>query len=300
MDNDDRQVGRVLTRREVLALLGTAGVTMLVGCGPSQSGSAAPTSAAGQAGAGGATAAPGLNAEAATAVATAAAQTQAGATAAAPASTAATTQSAGTAAGTTPACVVRPEQTLGPYFVDEKLNRSDVRSDPSDGTVKEGLPLQLTFHVSQVSSSGCAPLSGATVDIWHCDALGVYSDVSDPSFSTVGKKFLRGYQTTDANGTAQFTTIYPGWYQGRTVHIHFRVRTDATSGKSYDFTSQLYFDDAISDKVHAQAPYASKGQRTLKNTGDGIFRNGGDQLLLTLAETNQGYAATFDIGLQMA
>ncbi|MDF5733046.1 MAG: intradiol ring-cleavage dioxygenase [Rhizonema sp. PD38] len=200
---------------------------------------------------------------------------------------------------TLPTCVVSPQQTEGPYFVDEKLNRSDIRSDPTDGSVKEGIPLQLTLRVSQVSSNGCTPLANATVDIWHCDALGVYSDVEDPSFNTVGQKFLHGYQVTDADGTVEFTTNYPGWYEVRTVHMHFKVRTDATSGQSYEFTSQLYFDDSITDKVDTQEPYASIGQRTLKNDGDGIFSNGGDQLLLALTETSDGYAATFNIGLNM-
>jgi protocatechuate 3,4-dioxygenase beta subunit len=199
-----------------------------------------------------------------------------------------------------PACVVTPEQTEGPYFVDEKLNRSDIRSDPADGSVKDGVPLQLTLRVSQIGGSGCTPRAGAIVDIWHCDALGVYSDVTDPGFSTVGKKFLRGYQVTDANGTVQFTTIYPGWYPGRTVHIHFKVRTNASSAPSYQFTSQLYFDDSLTDQVHTQTPYASKGQRNLKNAGDGIFQNGGEQMLLKLTKTSLGYAATFDIGLQMS
>ena len=110
-----------------------------------------------------------------------------------------------------PSCVVRPQQTEGPYFIDEKLNRSDIRSDPSDGSVKQGVPLRLVLHVSQIYGSSCTALTGATVDIWHCDALGVYSDVTDRSFSTVGKKFLRGYQVTDANGIVEFVTIYPGW-----------------------------------------------------------------------------------------
>ncbi len=200
---------------------------------------------------------------------------------------------------TLPTCVVTPEQTEGPYFVDEKLNRSDIRSDPADGSVKDGLPFQLTLRVSQIGNTSCTPRAGAIVDIWHCDALGVYSDVTDPGFSTLGKKFLRGYQVTDANGTVQFTTIYPGWYQGRTVHIHFKVRTDTPSTQSYEFTSQLYFDDSITDQVHIQTPYANKGQRKLKNAGDGIFQDGGDQMLLKLTKTNLGYAATFDIGLQM-
>src|SRR5207253_10058042 len=156
-----------------------------------------------------------------------------------------------------PSCVVRPALTEGPYFVDEKLNRSDIRSDPSDGTVKPGAQLTLTVNVSRVSGASCLPLAGATVDVWHCDALGVYSDATDPGFNTKGKKFLRGYQTTDANGKVQFTTIYPGWYQGRAVHIHFKIRTSAT-GASKEFTSQWFFDETLTDQVHAQQPYAAK------------------------------------------
>ncbi len=253
MKNEDCQVGRILSRREALALFRAAGSAMLVVCIPRKSSFA-----------------------------------QAQSSVAVPAADPAML----------PACVVSPQQTEGPYFVDEKLNRSDIRSDPADGSVKEGVPLQLTLRVSARGSTGCTP-ADAFVDIWHCDALGVYSDVADPSFSTVGKKFRRGYQVTDADGTVQFTTIYPGWYQGRTVHMHFKVRTDGTSGQSYEFTSQLYFDDSITDLVHAQAPYADKGQRTLKNAGDGIFNGGGDQLLLALTETSSGYAASFNIGLQM-
>src|SRR5919109_727796 len=158
-------------------------------------------------------------------------------------------------------CVARPELTEGPYYVDEELNRSDIRSDPSTGTVKPGALLRLTVNVSQVTGSACAALAGAVVDVWHCDALGVYSDVSDPSFNTVGQKFLRGYQVTDANGVASFTTIYPGWYQGRTVHIHFKVRSPAGASSAYEFTSQLFFDDSLSDQVFTQSPYASKGTR---------------------------------------
>ena len=183
--------------------------------------------------------------------------------------------------------------------MDEKINRSDIRSDPSDGSVREGLPLQLAFRVSQISNS-CLPLVGAQVDVWHCDALGVYSDSRDRGFDTTGKKFLRGYQLTDENGFAQFTTIYPGWYQGRAVHIHFKIRTTTAQGKSYEFTSQLFFDDAITDQVHAQQPYAAKGKRTLMNNGDGIYRTGGSQLMLPLTKAGQGYAATFDVGLQIA
>jgi protocatechuate 3,4-dioxygenase beta subunit len=199
----------------------------------------------------------------------------------------------------TPACVVKPQQTEGPYFVDERLDRSDIRVDPADNSIKQGVPLRLVFQISQVSNNACTPLKDAIIDVWHCDAEGVYSDVQDRSFSTVGKKFLRGYQVTNANGMAEFVTIYPGWYPGRTVHIHFKIRTRSAAQPGYEFTSQLYFDDAITDRVHAQAPYAAKGQRTQKNDRDGIFGEGGEQLLLQLAKTAEGYEARFDIGLEL-
>lgn len=196
-------------------------------------------------------------------------------------------------------CVVRPELTEGPYFVDEMLNRSDIRGDPSDRSVKPGLPLQITFNVSTLAAAACTPLVGALVDVWHCDHLGVYSDVTDPGFSSVGKKFLRGYQITDGRGVAQFTTVYPGWYQGRAVHIHFKIRSAPSVRPGFEFTSQLFFDDALTDRVHAQQPYAAKGQRNVHNSRDGIYRRGGSQLMLPLTETNGGgYAGTFDVALQ--
>lgn len=198
-----------------------------------------------------------------------------------------------------PACVARPEQTEGPYFVDEKLDRSDIRTDPTTGAESPGLPLDLTFNVSRVAAGSCEPLAGAWVDVWQCDHLGVYSDARDASFNTVGKKFLRGYQVTGAAGQARFTTIYPGWYSGRAVHIHFKVRSAPSAGRGFDFTSQLYFDDAFTDKVHARPPYATKGQRNQRNSGDGIFRRGGSQLLVDVTETGGRGKASFDIGLQL-
>jgi protocatechuate 3,4-dioxygenase beta subunit len=137
------------------------------------------------------------------------------------------------------------------------------------------------------------------VDIWHCDALGVYSDVQDPGFNTTGQKFLRGYQVTDAHGEARFVTVYPGWYAGRTVHIHFKIRTVPLAQRRFEFTSQLYFDDVLTDRVHADPPYAVNGPRTVRNQHDGIFRRGGDQLMLAPTTAADGYAAAFAIGLQL-
>jgi protocatechuate 3,4-dioxygenase beta subunit len=252
--DDDKPVGRVLSRREILMLLGGAGAALIAGSAFTK-----------------------FDFDQATGTAVA---------------TEVATESA------LPSCVVRPALTEGPYFVDELLNRSDIRSDPTDGTVKDGVPLRLTFRVLKAESNACAPLEGAQVDIWHCDAVGVYSDVQDRSFNTKGKKFLRGYQVTDSSGTAEFMTIYPGWYSGRAVHIHFKIRTDPASQTGYEFTSQLFFDDKLSDEVETLKPYATKGKvRDTRNSDDGIYQNGGDQSLLTLKKEGNGYAATFDIAL---
>jgi len=201
-----------------------------------------------------------------------------------------------------PACVVRPAQTEGPYFIDEKLNRADIRTDPSNNSVKEGLPLRLKINVARVDDRGsCSPLRGAFVDIWQCDALGVYSDVKDLGgrFDTRGQKFLRGYQVTDNSGSVELVTIYPGWYPGRTVHIHFKIRLFEGSQRGREFTSQLYFDDSFTDQIYAKAPYNAKGGRRMKNDGDSIFRqqNSGEKLILDVTRDRQGCFGRFDIGL---
>ena len=243
VDNDDRQVGRLLTRREALTALGAAGALVLLRC---SSGSSSPSNDPLPA-----------------------------------------------------ACVVRPQQTAGPYYVDAALNRSDIRSDPATGAVSPGVPLDLTFHVSRVADAACAPLAGALVDVWHCDHRGVYSDVVDPGFDTVGQKFLRGYQVTDDDGVARFTTVFPGWYQGRTVHVHFKIRSEPEADPGFEFTSQLYFDDELTDQIHALDPYAEKGRRTRRNAGDGIYARGGSQLTLDTTRQGDGLAATFEIALQL-
>jgi protocatechuate 3,4-dioxygenase beta subunit len=104
---------------------------------------------------------------------------------------------------------------------------------------------------------------------------------------------------TGAKGEVEFQTIYPGWYRGRTVHIHYMIRTDPKSETGHEFTSQLYFDEAVTDQVHAQAPYAQKGQRDTTNDSDGIFRRGGNQLMLQLTGDAQAYVGTYKVGFLM-
>ena len=242
MDNDDAMRGTLLSRREILAIMGAGSAALLIG-GP----------------------VPGL---------------------------------ADSRTRRIPDCVVRPELTEGPYFVDEKLDRSDIRTDPSDGAVSAGALLALTFKVSRLTSS-CTPLSGAIVDLWQCDSEGVYSDVKDPLFDTVGRKFLRGYQVTDADGVARFVTVYPGWYPSRTVHLHFKVRSPVSATSAQEFTSQLFFDDAFTDRVFTRPPYAARGTRKVLNANDRIYqRGGGSQLELAVKEAGEGYAANFEIALK--
>lgn len=199
-------------------------------------------------------------------------------------------------------CLVSPEQTEGPYFVDEKLNRVDMRQDPTDNSVKPGVPLRLVLSVYQIANNACNPLPGATVDIWHCDALGGYSDVKDSPGGfgdTRGKKFLRAYQLTDGGGKVEFQTIYPGWYRGRTVHIHYKIRTHPTSEVGHEFTSQLFFEEAVTDQIHSREPYAQKGRRDTTNESDGIYRRGGTDLMLQLTKDAQGYVGTYKVGFLM-
>src|SRR5262249_54783384 len=151
-----------------------------------------------------------------------------------------------TAEAASGSCVMTVAKTVGPYFVDEKLNRSDVRSNTSDGAVQAGIPLTLKLQVFDADND-CAPVSGATVDIWHANAAGLYSDES--ANGTSGQNWLRGYQTTDSGGAVTFTTIYPGWYTGRTVHIHFKVRVYNGATETLEFTSQLFFTDDMNKQV---------------------------------------------------
>jgi protocatechuate 3,4-dioxygenase beta subunit len=170
--------------------------------------------------------------------------------AAPPAGTTATTT---TAATTSPDCVLTPELTEGPYYLDLDLMRRDI----TEG--RPGLPLDLAVKV--VDAESCEPIQDAVVDVWHCDAEGVYSGVQGDDGT-----FLRGVQVCDASGTASFRTIFPGWYTGRAVHIHLKV---IQGGQTW--TGQLFFDDATLDRIYALDPYSSRGPADTTNSADGIF-----------------------------
>jgi protocatechuate 3,4-dioxygenase beta subunit len=266
-DGDDTPVGRLLSRRDAVRLLALGGAAAAVGCNGSGNSAESERIAS-----------------------------------------SVTDSAGGNVMGPVPKCVAKPELTAGPYFLDQQLNRSDIRLEPSTNVVKEGAVLQLALRVQQIANGKCTPLSGAMVDIWHCDAAGTYSGVNDNmiGFNTVGQKFLRGFQVTDKNGIARFTTIYPGWYPGRTPHIHFKVRTPASAvaanqkNSIYEFTSQLFFDDSLSDQVFASAPYSTKGVRDRRNSDDGIYREAGDTLMLDVTRGTVGYDASFELALDLS
>jgi protocatechuate 3,4-dioxygenase beta subunit len=181
-------------------------------------------------------------------------------------------------------CVLAPEQTEGPYY----LEGDKVRRNITEG--KPGMPLTLNLKV--VDASTCKAIKGATVDIWHCDAGGVYSGVQQ----AVGRTFMRGIQKTNAQGIATFQTVYPGWYQGRTVHIHIKVHLAG----NVVHTGQLYFPDAVTDAVYKRAPYSNRPGRDTRNTADNIYRNGGKRSSLSLRKPTKGagYVGAITMGVQ--
>ena len=199
-----------------------------------------------------------------------------------------------------------PQQIEGPYFVDQMPNRSDIRSDTSDGSIKDGIPLHLIFHVYDVDNGQCVPLSGAKVDIWHTDSQGIYSAVNE--MGTLGKNFLRGYQVTGSNGTVEFSTIYPGWYEGRTIHIHDKVRMFNGSKTNLEWTSQLYFNNSMNQLIHKQSPYSNHGPPQTANEQDVVYssgsvdglvdRNSGEHLIMNLTKHGSGYVGETNIVLK--
>jgi protocatechuate 3,4-dioxygenase beta subunit len=180
-------------------------------------------------------------------------------------------------------CVLTPEQTEGPYYIANEA----VRRNITEG--RPGTPLLL--RASVVNASTCRAIRGAAVDIWHADATGVYSGFGQGAAS---RTFMRGIQRTNAKGLALFRTVYPGWYQGRTVHIHVKVHL----GGNVVHTGQLYFPDGVTDAVYRKTPYSNRPNRDVRNSGDAIFRNGGSKSLLAVRKNNSGvYVATITMGV---
>jgi protocatechuate 3,4-dioxygenase beta subunit len=179
-------------------------------------------------------------------------------------------------------CVLTPELTEGPYYIAGEKLRRDVREGHA-GTL-------LTLRLTVLNASNCRPIKGAAVDIWHADAAGNYSGFGAGAGS---RTFLRGIQKTDKNGLAVFTTIYPGWYQGRAVHIHVKVHV----GGSVVHTGQLFFPDALTQAVYKASPYAARGNPDVLNGSDSIYVNGGKRGMLALKKQGAGYVGSIAMGV---
>jgi hypothetical protein len=179
------------------------------------------------------------------------------------------------------ACTLYPEQTAGPFYLD----LDQLRTDITEG--KAGAPLRV---VVQVQSEACAPLKDLAVDLWHCDAEGLYSGFQGQlgNIDTTGQTFLRGTQVTAADGVAQFDSIYPGWYPGRTTHIHFKVHTSSIT----EATSQLYFPEDVTSEIYGMAPYDTRGQKDTPNDLDGVTGGALPPLAMMSGDATAGYVAT--------
>lgn len=198
-------------------------------------------------------------------------------------------------------CALAPELSPGPTWRDARLNRSDLRWDShpvGQPEPRPGVPLLIDLRVLAPADEGCRPRSGAQVDLWHCDAGGLYSDL--PGSGTGGQDFLRGYQVTDADGAVRFTTIYPGWYPGRTVHIHVEVRLFDPFGEvTTEVSTQLFFDDAVTDAVLATAPYSDRGPRDTRNATDPLRSQQGALQLALAGSPTSGYRGVVALGVRI-
>jgi protocatechuate 3,4-dioxygenase beta subunit len=177
-------------------------------------------------------------------------------------------------------CVLTPELTEGPYY----LPNEAVRRNITEG--RPGTPL--TLHLTVLDASTCKPVKNAAVDIWHADALGTYSGVQGNTGT-----FMRGAQRTNAGGVATFDTVYPGWYQGRAVHIHVKVHI----GGDVVHTGQIFFPDTLTDAVYTKAPYDTRGARGTRNPNDSIYRNGGSRSLMKPVKAGSDYVGWIAMGV---
>ena len=201
-------------------------------------------------------------------------------------STAATASSTASTATPVVSCVLTPEVTQGPYYLD--LNK--LRSDITEGKPGTSLAIKITV----VDATSCTPIKDAAVDIWHCDASGVYSGYSQEG--TAGQTYLRGTQVTNSDGVVDFQTIYPGWYRGRAVHIHMKVHV----GGADVHTGQLFFDPALNSTVYQAAAYSAKGATPdTTNSADSIYQQAGaTSAVLNLTPSNSGYAGAIVVGVK--
>jgi protocatechuate 3,4-dioxygenase beta subunit len=196
---------------------------------------------------------------------------------------------AGDAAAAATGCVLSPEVTEGPYWIDTTLTRRDITED------RPGLALELVLTVQDAKT--CEPIKGADVEIWHCDAGGVYSGFENQSQGgppggaqgpTDSERYLRGHQVANAAGRVRFETIYPGWYRGRTPHIHLKVHV----GGDVVHTGQLFFSEKVTAAVYRRAPYSSHGQPDTSHAEDMIYAQAGRSratLRLTRRRGRTGY-----------
>ena len=200
-----------------------------------------------------------------------------------PASPTTTTGGAATGGSTTAACAVTPTETVGPYPSLTDLIRSDIREG------KSGTALTLAMTVVNTNNN-CAPLESVQVEIWQCDATGNYSQYGSQAAQT----FLRGIQTTNSDGGVTFTTIYPGWYQGRATHIHVEVSRNGSSLK----VTQIAFPESTNATVYATGVYAARGSNPTSNARDNIFADSIDSELATVSgDPASGVTASFRIGI---
>jgi protocatechuate 3,4-dioxygenase beta subunit len=203
---------------------------------------------------------------------------------------------AATAADAAAACVLSPEVTEGPYWIANHLTRRNIT---------EGKPgLALALQITVVRANACSAIKGADVEIWHADATGTYSGYSGNVAPSGGghatpnntKRFLRGHQKSDAHGRVLFDTIYPGWYSGRTPHIHLKVHV----GGSVVHTGQLFFADPISESVYRHGAYKSHGEPDTSNSRDSIYAAASGsraQVHLTRLRGRSGYRGQITVGV---
>jgi protocatechuate 3,4-dioxygenase beta subunit len=204
--------------------------------------------------------------------------------------------------GTPADCVAVPDETAGPYADSDGMIASTQyqRADITEG--KPGTPLALALRLID-GSRGCTPIVGARVILWHCDANGVYSEYASPANVGNGEvgssatTFLRGWQPTDGDGTARFTTIYPGWYPPRVTHIHVQIYNPSDLATPVK-TTQLAFPDGVSALVYTQATLYAKGQNATSNANDMVFAGNTDHVLVAVSGDNaSGYSASLTLAL---